>query len=64
MNNYIRFKFEDKEINFTELFAIFFSLSGGEKLVVEDVNPVGVIKVKVIEHRDKEVRVTIDENTF
>jgi hypothetical protein len=42
----IIFKFDDKEINFTELFAIFFSLSDGEKLIVEDVNPVGVIKIK------------------
>ena len=46
------FKFDNKEINFTELFAIFFSLSDGEKLIIEDVNPIGVIKVKVIEQLD------------
>jgi hypothetical protein len=51
------FKFDNKEINFTELFAIFFSLNDGEKLIVEDVNPIGVIKVKVVEHRDKGVGV-------
>ena len=48
------FKFDNKEINFTELFAIFFSLGDGEKLIVEDVNPVGVIEVKVIEQKDEE----------
>ena len=48
MDNNIIFKFDNEEINFTELFAIFFSLSDGEKLIIEDVNPVGVIKVKVI----------------
>lgn len=42
------FKFDNKEINFTELFAIFFSLENGEKLIVEDVSPIGVIKVKVM----------------
>lgn len=48
MDKDIRFKYEDEEISFTELFAIFFSLSEEKKLVVEDVNPIGVIKVKVI----------------
>lgn len=47
MDKDIMFKFDNEEINFTELFAIFFSLSEGEKLVIEDVNPVGVIKVNV-----------------
>ena len=49
MNENFIFKFDNKEINFTELFAIFFSLGDGEKLIIEDVNPIGVIKVKIIE---------------
>jgi hypothetical protein len=45
----IMFKFDNKEINFTELFAIFFSLNYGvERLVIEDVNPIGIITVKVV----------------
>ena len=47
MDKDIIFKFDNEEISFTELFAIFFSLSDKEKLIVEDVNPVGVIKVKI-----------------
>ena len=46
MDKDIRFKYDDEEISFTKLFSIFFSLSDGEKLVVEDVNPIGIIKVK------------------
>lgn len=49
MDKDIIFKFDNEEINFTELFAIFFSLNEGEKLIVEDVNPIGVIKVKITE---------------
>ena len=64
MDKDIRFKLEDREINFTELFAIFFNLGDGEKLIIEDVHPFEGIKVKVIEHRDKEARVIVDENTF
>jgi hypothetical protein len=48
MDKDIMFKYDDKEINFTELFAIFFSLGEEEKLVVEDVNPIGIVKVKVV----------------
>ena len=52
MDKDIIFKFDNREINFTELFAIFFSLSDGEKLIVEDVNPIGIIKVKVTESKE------------
>lgn len=55
MDKDIIFKFEDKEINFTELFAIFFSLNYGvERLVIEDVNPIGIITVKIVTQDDKE----------
>ena len=49
MDKDIILKYDNEEINFTELFAIFFSLSGREKLVIEDVNPIGIVKVKVTE---------------
>ena len=48
MEKDIIFKLDNEEINFTELFAIFFSLNDKEKLIIEDVNPIGVVKVKVI----------------
>lgn len=54
MDKNIIFKFDNKEINFTELFAIFFSLNyNAEKLVIEDVNPTGSITVKIVT-QDKE----------
>ena len=54
MDKDIIFKFDNKEINFTELFAIFFSLSDGENLIVEDINPIGIITVKIVTQDDKE----------
>ena len=48
MEKDIIFKLDNEKIDFTKLFAIFFSLTDEEELVVEDVNPIGIIKVKII----------------
>ena len=44
---FVKIKFEDKEISYTELFGLFFNKKENEVLILEDVNPFGTLYVSL-----------------